>query len=193
MFLNLSEAKLPTTEKLKSTIYICLITGNSFMSPIIKDFTNSPFSHVGLSFDDSMNEIYTFNTTGFDKESFYNNKRYTPETPFSIYTVEVDSVKSAEFKAVLDDMYSQKKNYRYNYLGILTMFLSGKNKSFTNSNSFFCSEFTSWALEQMTGNTLFNKRYEFIVPADFTKNKNFKFYYRGKVGNYKEHRKNKEI
>jgi len=164
-------------------VYVCLINGSSIFSETIKKYTDSSFSHAGLSFDLSLNDIYTFNINGFTVEGFFKNKKYDPDTTFSLYRTMVNKDKLNEFKKQIETMYANKKNYSYNWMGILNLAVFKKERNFINTDSFFCSEFVSYSLDQMSDTPLFNKKYEFITPSDFTKAK-FKFLYRGKVKNY---------
>lgn len=165
-------------------VYICLFSNNALISKAIKKVTNSPFSHVGISFDLSLNTIYTFNLRGFDIEGFKENNLYNPEATFSLYSCMIDEDKLYSFKNSLEEMYKNKKNYSYNWLGIIALGLTNQRFSIKNNNSYFCSEFVSLVIENLCGYKVFNKPNEYITPNDFTKIKKFKFLYRGKVKNY---------
>ena len=73
----------------KKTIYVMLTDTGTLFTKIIKMFTNAPYNHVSLVFDENLEEIYSFGRkrprnpliAGFIREDVYNGTyRYFQNT-----------------------------------------------------------------------------------------------------------------
>ena len=80
----------------------------------------------------------------------------------------------------LQEIEAQKKQYRYNFLGLFGVML---NKPIDRKKAFFCSQFVATLLKEC--NIIhFEKPLSLIAPHDLQKVCKFQFVYEGKLKDY---------
>ncbi|MFW6015198.1 MAG: hypothetical protein ACOCRK_02025 [bacterium] len=137
-------------------IYIIFNNSSHIISKIITKFTKGDFSHASLSLT-GMDQIISFGdgkkNNGIQVENiyeFYSNRKPDRIKIISFFVTEYDYEKIYE---ILTRFRKQFKKYRYSYRGlILFPFLPSvpPHHSLWNKKEFFCSQFLSWCLGNIT-------------------------------------------
>ena len=174
-------------EKKSKKIYIVLTYTGTFMSKIIKLFTRAKYCHVSISLDKKLNKMYSFGRLnpynpfiggfvheGIDRGTFKRFKR----TKAEIYEIKVTNIQYNKIKKLIKDFDNNKDEYKFNRLG---MFLAGINYKYTKENSFYCSEFVKYLIEEAE---IELELKDIMKPIDFIKIIDDDFLYKGKLRNY---------
>lgn len=135
-------------------IYIILTHTGTILSRIIKKYTKDEFSHVSISLDINLKEMYSFGRLnpynalwgGFiheyiDKGTF---KRFY-KTKTKIYSLEITEEQNEKVKNNIERIKRNKKDYKFNMLGLLAV---GFHKKIRKEHSFYCAEFIKYVLEK---------------------------------------------
>ena len=167
-------------------LYIVLSRTSSILSRIITRATGDRFSHVSLSLDDNINEMYSFGRIyaytpligGFVRESlkFGTMKRFrTAEVV--ILRVPITNEKWEEIENFIETMYRERKKYHYSFRGA---YKAWHGIPFHRENYFYCSEFVRFLLEKFS---LIDKdEYGDVVrPYDFLKLRRGEKVYQGRL------------
>lgn len=168
-------------------IYIILTYTGTILSKIVKIYTRKEYSHVSISLDSDLTQMYSFGrlnpynpfTGGFvheavDKGTF---KRFK-KTKTKIYSLEIDEEKYEKLEKIINDIQQRKKLYKFNLIGLLAVALNVKIK---REKYFYCAEFVKYVLEQSQVLTL----PDIIKPADFEKVQELDEVYQGILKEYK--------
>jgi hypothetical protein len=178
MFL-LNESKKENGKK--QGMYIVLTYTDTLFAKVEKKILNVPYTHCSVSLDESLTDVWAFNTSGFLKENVFENE-VMKNSKYSIYFLELDDIQYHKMKMLLNHFITNKESFSYNFKGIFNI-ISFKKPTETNEK-FFCSEFVAHLINEINPNYL-NKHKSLMTPYNFAKNKNFKFLCRGnKLGNY---------
>ncbi|WP_138204833.1 hypothetical protein [Haloimpatiens lingqiaonensis] len=173
----------------KYEVVILLTNTGTFLSKVIKQYTNEPYTHVSIGFDIELNEIYSFGRIfphnpligGFIVEDRYKGL-YSIFTNVNcaVYTLEVDRLQYEKMKEIINKFHNDKHKYKYNFLGL---FAVACNIPFKRENAYFCSQFAATVLEG-SNIKIFNKKCELVTPSDFRTCKHLKLIYSGNLMNY---------
>lgn len=168
-------------------IYIVLTYTGTFLSRFIKIYTGDEFSHVSISLDKDLNEMYSFGRLnpynpfigGFIHEKVNDGtfKRF-PKTKAAIYGLRVTSCQYDKIKQIIKDIANQKSNYKFNVIGL---FATGLNIRYQKDNAFYCAEFVKYIFDEAKININLP---ELVKPNDFKKVEKLKLKYRGTLKNY---------
>lgn len=163
-------------------VFIVLSNTNTIFGKAIKTVTKEPFNHSGISFNTKLNEIYSFNRSGFIIDNINYNKTkdrfkyalYMYLAPMEEYLTMVDALKS-----ILK--YGDK--FSYNIRGLFDN-LIGKSTEYDYKK--FCSEFVAEIVKAGNPNLL-KKPKNLYTPYGLVKdNKNFIFLKKGFIDEYDE-------
>lgn len=170
-------------------VYIVLMHTKTLPARFIKFFTGYAYTHVGLSLDESCEEIYSFGRkqihsflkSGFTKEkkngAFFQKFRHTR---CQIYEIKTSDNCYETLKNNLIHMELHKDLYKYDFLGI---FLRYFKIPYFKENYFVCSYFVAKVL--VDAEILhFAKEPYFVEPKDFSKFTELKKIYEGKYISY---------
>ena len=140
--------------KILKEVYIVLSRTNTFLSRTISFFTRDEFTHASISFDPSLNVMYSFGRKnpynpfigGFVEESknFGTFKRFD-NSLIKIIKINIKAEQYRKIQQLIDEMKIHADRYRYNYEGLL---LAAISKNLENSHAFYCSEFVKMILEE---------------------------------------------
>lgn len=135
-------------------IYIVLTHTGTLLSRIIKSFTKDEFSHISISLDIELNEMYSFGRLnpynpfwgGFvhehiDKGTFKRFKR----TRAKVYSLRVTEEQYQIMQNNIDQIQIEKDKYKFNIFGL---FAAGFHKKIGKEYSFYCAEFVKYIIEQ---------------------------------------------
>ena len=167
------------------TIYIVLTHTGTILSNIIKTYTKDEFSHVSISLDEELNDMYSFGRLhpynpfwgGFVKEDIYSGtfKRFR-KTKTAIFAVSVTEEQYMRIYYQIQQV--QRENYDFNVIGL---FAIGFQKRIEMQHSFYCAEFVKYVLEQsgIPTNTP-----DMVRPEDFKQMPGITQVYSGLLRNY---------
>lgn len=140
-------------------IYIILTHTGTTLSKIVKGFTKYEFSHVSISLDVDLNEMYSFGrlrpynafVAGFvheqiDKGTF---KRFF-KTRAKIYYLQVTDEQYGKIENTIEQFKTDKESYKFNILGL---FAAGFHKKIGKDHSFYCAEFVKYVLDEASVET----------------------------------------
>ena len=169
-------------------IYIVLTHTGTFLSRIIKSYTKKEFSHVSISLDKDLNEMYSFGrlnpynpvNAGFVHEEIDVGtfKRFK-NTKAEVYSLDVTIKQYKKIVNLIKNFKKHKNEYKFNIIGLFGVAF---HKKIRKKNSFYCAEFVKYVLEKCDVDI---KLPELIKPMDFKNIEKLKLLYHGKLKNYK--------
>lgn len=174
----------------KTPIYIVLTDSGTMLSRTIKHYTQAPYNHVSISFDEELTDMYSFGrkkplnplVAGFVKEDVCDGTySYFPETTCAIYRYEVSVRTASKLKRIIRTFEENKEFYTYNLLGLFGVPLK---VPISNGYSYFCSQFVAEVLKR-AGLGLWEKPSALVTPEDFRDLKEFELIYEGQLNRYK--------
>ena len=168
-------------------IYIILTHTGTTLSKIIKNYTKDEFSHVSISLDVELKEMYSFGRLnpynpfwgGFVHERINSGtfKRFR-NTRCKIYSLEVSEEQYNNVRGIIEYIKTSKQLQNFNVIGL---FAVGFNRKVSFENSFYCAEFVKFVLDNARIKTNLP---EMIKPEDFKNIEGLKEVYKGLLRNY---------
>ena len=156
------------------SIFILLTKSDTYISKIIKLTTSDTYTHVSISFDESLQPLYSFSRkfvnlplpAGLRSEpltkGFYKKYDYIP---CALYELQVeDDVYNAARQEVAQ-MMVEAPRYRFSVIGLV---LCRLGIPFHRQRHYFCSQFVSEILNQSNALPL-PKDPSLMRPNDYTK------------------------
>ena len=176
----------------KVPIFVILTDGKTAGNKLVTKITKTPYGHSSISFDLSLDKVYSFGTNRDGKnpnnrfmtfveesKSFWNNLT-NGMMDYHIFAIFIDKKKKDKMWKRIKQMIKNKTKFSYNYLGIFGYLLHTPVKV---KNSFFCSEFIA-ALFKTVGIELFDKPDGLVAPHDFALSNKFIKIEEGKIKDY---------
>ena len=168
-------------------IYIVLTHTGTVLSRIIKGYTRDEFSHVSISLDKELKEMYSFGRLnpynpfwgGFVQEgiNFGTFKRFR-KTVCKIYSLKITEEQYNNVRGMIEYIKSSKQLHKFNVIGL---FAVGFNKRISFENSFYCAEFVKYVLDK---SGIENNLPELIKPEDFKNIRGLNEIYSGRLRKY---------
>lgn len=155
------------------TIYILLTQSETCVSKIINLTTDDMYTHISISFDESLEPMYSFSRkytysplpAGLRIEplrsGFYERYNYIP---CALYELKVTSEVYESAKQQVESMMTESIKYQFSVIGLL---LCRLNIPFHYGNLYFCSEFVSDVLDRNNAIKL-PKVPSLMRPNDYT-------------------------
>lgn len=153
-------------------IYIVLTHTGTILSQIIKNYTKDEFSHVSISLDIELKEMYSFGRLnpynpfwgGFVHEYINKGtfKRFC-DTRVKVYSLEITEKQYEKIKNNIKQIEKERDSYKFNILGLLA---AGFHKRIKMKRSFYCAEFVKYVMEKAEINI---ELPEVVKPEDFKK------------------------
>lgn len=169
-------------------IYIVLTHTGTLLSKIIQNYTKDEFSHVSISLDNELKEMYSFGRLhpynafwgGFvheyiDKGTF----RRFYKTRSKIYSLEIAEEQFENLNNIIEEIKKAKENYHFNILGL---FAAGFDKRIKREKYFYCAEFVKYVMENAKIHTGLP---DVVKPEDFKKIDRLQEVYYGLLRKYK--------
>lgn len=169
-------------------IYIVLTRTGTMLSRIIRGFTKDEYTHVSISLDKELYEMYSFGRLnpynpfigGFvheyiDKGTF---KRFK-NTKALILQVEVTEEQYNKMRDIIKYVKKNKEKYTFNVTG---MFLSAIKVKVRKRRSFYCAQFIKYLLDRAK---VKNNIEDTVRPENFKEMPNLKIVYEGYLRKYK--------
>lgn len=168
-------------------VYIVLTHTGTTLSRIIKWFTKDEFSHVSISLDLELNEMYSFGRlnpynpfwAGFVHE--YLNKgtfKRFYKTQAKIYSLKVTDDQYENLKNGIIKFEHEREEYSFNIIGLLAVAIHMKIKK---ENSFYCAEFVKYVMEK---SNIYTGLPEIVRPENFKKIIGMQEIYKGLLQKY---------
>ena len=152
-------------------IYIFLTRTGTRVANVIGALTGDRFAHASISLDREMTELYSFARrgihnpfySGFEKENIHHGIFAIFGDCYShLYRLTVTDEVYDRMRSTLHEMYRNRFNYRYNFLGLLSCAF-GVPSNFRHH--YTCSQFVSWILEY-SGAAVLPKNMGLMKPDD---------------------------
>lgn len=170
-------------------IYIVLTHTGTALSTIIKYYTKDEFSHVSISLDEELEEMYSFGRLnpynpfwgGFVHESIKNGtfKRFK-NTRTEIYSLNIEDEQYNRLVKIINHFKMNTQKYSFNILGLACVSIKRKIR---RKNNFYCAEFVKHVLKS-AGITSVAELPEIIKPEDFKKIEGLQLEYKGLLKKY---------
>lgn len=171
-------------------VYIVLTQTQTYPARAIHLYTNEPYAHASLAFDDDLAEMYSFARRGIRNpfnagfieedinEGVFGKCR---STTCNIYQLKITEQQYIKLREEIEIFKQNKDDYSYNFLGLLA---AAVNIPIKAKQRYFCSQFVAYVLDR-SGIHIFNKNYALIKPRDIRLNPRLKSIYRGKLCEYR--------
>lgn len=176
-------------------VYIVLYGQKSFVSKSIQKFTNAPYSHASISFDTSMQNIFSFGRlkiqteenhyetkNGAIREAFVSKigmRQFPKQALYEIYTVFITEEDIARMKKRVYEIYDNPEQYRFSFIGLARYLLGIPSKA---SKKMFCSQFVTSLLS--IGGVALDRSPSLYSPYEIKDIKNVIFVENGILENY---------
>lgn len=170
-------------------IYIVISQTGTILSRILKIITGAKYNHASISLARDLQTMYSFGRLwaynpflgGFVQESLrYGTFRRFKNAEAVVAAIPVTEECYQQMQEFLDNMYVDRKNYHYNYIGL---FLAGVKIQYCSKNTYYCSEFVKDVLIRFE--IMEERQFEPIVqPIHILEQLQDYVVYRGKLRNY---------
>lgn len=171
-------------------IYLLFSHSGSMFSRAINAYTRESFTHISISLDDELNEVYSFGRlhpynpflAGFVREDIENGTfgRF-PETFCSLYLLKVGEKQREDIILEIGRFKSESYKYHYNFLGLFTGLF---DIPFPRKYNYFCSQFVAGVLLK-NGIQITNKNPGLTSPMDMMIYPELELLYTGYLREYK--------
>ena len=148
---------------------------------VIRKVTNGRYTHASLSFDTSLENLYTFNLVNKIKRnggiSFESLSSYIKECPDALIKVQVIFVKPSDMKIIkmkIDEYVANYRNTSYNVANCFDVAINRARKS--KDFSMICSEFVASVLKAANIDITNGKSPNIVTPKDLSTVVNNKVY-----------------
>ena len=149
-----------------------LSRSETMVSRLIGLFTSEPYTHVSISFKESLAPMYSFARLGTlplpgGLRLEYADRGYYKEhyhIPCALYAFQVSDEIFNTARTLVRKMMDEQERYNYNVLGLL---LCKLNIAYSRPYHYFCSEFVSNVLEKSHALKL-PKPPSLMRPCDYT-------------------------
>ena len=175
-------------------VYIVLTQTNTYPARAIRFYTNEPYAHASISFDEDLKEMYSFArkgiynpfNAGFIRENIEEGVfgRFS-STTCCVYRLQITNTQYHKLREVINEFRYNKDAYSYNYLGLIGAAFNIPVKS---KQKYFCSQFVAYVLEQ-SGINIFEKNYAMVKPKDIRVNPKLESIYHGRLSEYRTHKR----
>lgn len=178
-----------TNQNQEREIYIVISQTGTILSRILKGITKAEYNHASLSLDRGLHTMYSFGRLhaynpwigGFVMESpHWGTFKRFQDTEAIVLSVPVTQTQYEELENFLQQMYSEKRKYHYNYLGVMLALFS---IVYQQENYYYCSEFVRDTLDRFA--VIEAHKFERIVkPENFLSVCGENVVFSGKLQNY---------
>ncbi|QIK69723.1 hypothetical protein G7062_05175 [Erysipelothrix sp. HDW6C] len=168
----------------ENNVYIVLSDTGSMLTRAIQLYTKSPYNHVSISFDETLNSLYSFGRKsprnpfigGFVEESFYGGtfKRFK-ETRCLVLKLSVDDETVNILKEKVGAFVANKDDYHYDFIGLLAYLFK---KRVIRQNHYYCTEFVAEVMAE-ADMYCWELPPHLVTPQDFTQIDNSEVVYEG--------------
>ena len=182
-------------------IFLTFTAGIAQFSKVIMAYTNSDFSHSGISLSSKMDKIYSFNMQTDAKMgglSFESIEKYTTYgiEHFKVLVLFVDKDAKAKIKEQIDFFINNKKTTKYGFENFFNIVFNIPTKN-NKKMRMVCSQFVDYLLKSV-GVDITNKPSNLVSPENLinsSSNDNINIYqlFDGNIKKYKQKDIDKKI
>jgi hypothetical protein len=168
-------------------VYIVLTYSGTVLSNIVKIYTKKDYSHVSISLDKDLNQMYSFGRHnayiafwgGFVHESpkFGTFKRFK-KTKTKVYSLDVSKKQYNKITKIINEFDLNKEKYSFNIIGLFAVALHLRVKI---NRSYYCAEFVKYVLDNALVKTNLP---DIVKPNDFEKIEGIELIYKGALNKY---------
>ena len=183
-----------TTSEKKRSIYVVVTRTGIGPARAIRLISRMPYSHVSLSGDASLHQLYSFcrNYTYVPLPASFNTEligegtlgKFT-DIPCEIYEIPLTEEQYSHFQCMIDHFIACRKLYSYSLIGLLRVKLQIESEL---RYKFVCSQFVAYVLEEC--GVRLDKAPCLYSPDDLRYLPDAKLIYRGELNRY-YHEQNK--
>ncbi|HBI85909.1 MAG TPA: hypothetical protein DDX71_06440 [Ruminococcus sp.] len=176
-----------TEQKSRSVFVVVTSTGTS-VARAIRVLTKMPYSHVSLSSDASLRELYSFSRSfcRVPLPATFNRELIGEGTlgrfdriPCEIYEIPMTQAQYARYEALIQHFVSCRKMYSYSLMGLIWVKLQKERQL---QNKFVCSQFVAYVLEEC--GIVIDKPPCLCTPEDLRHLPEARLIYRGELNSY---------
>ncbi|WP_342028656.1 hypothetical protein [Oceanobacillus limi] len=173
----------------QKVVYVLLTDTGTVFTKLIQKFTNAPYNHASIVFDENLDEIYSFGRksprnpllAGFIKEDVYfGTYRYFDNTRCLLLKMEVPLKEYLRIRNEIQGFRNQKDIYSYNLLGLVGVAV---RRPIHQRNKYFCSQFVAEVFEK-SGLNLWELPSALVTPNHFLMHPRFEIVYEGRLYDY---------
>ena len=161
----------------KDPLYVILMDLNMMRNKVIKAFTKSPFSHSAISFDASLNDMYSFANerddegnvlrTGFTPERKSTYLNINKNCKCKVFALFVNNRQMINVKNLVEYYKNNITKTAYNMFSILGIVVNKNLKRATNDPlKMICSQFVYTILMAAEIHSNINKDASHVTPGD---------------------------
>lgn len=170
-------------------IYLVLTRTGTWLSKTIGYFTQDEYTHLSISFDNTLNNMFSFGRTnpsnpfsgGFVVEDISSGVfKMFPNAKCLVYKKTITEDQYINLKSGLEDFLNDKDAYKYSVLGLIGIQL---NYPIERSYYYFCSQFVFKLLID-AGVEIGEINASLSKPTDILSLNNLDFYYEGYIRDY---------
>lgn len=172
----------------EKTIYFLFTDTGTYLSRLINYVTKQPLNHVSIAFEPDLQEVYSFGRKkphnpfigGFVKEDIRSD--FLKNSACAVYSFQMSEGDCEKVKDKIQEIEMQKSNYKYNFLGLIGVFLQVE---INREDALFCSQFVAKVLQDVES-LQFRSPICFTTPADIRNHQGLELIYQGILGNYQQ-------
>jgi hypothetical protein len=175
-------------------VFVLLTHTGTTLATAIKKFTGDPYSHASISFDSSLENMYSFGRKYKDGKlvgSFVIEnirtglfKNVADKATYSIYVTFVTEEEKELMEEKLRYFIDNEDSFKYNFRGLILHSLGIQSE---RDDAYFCSQFVDIVLSA-SGKDYFKQHHSMVRPYDFARHKDFHFVAKGLLKNYDQHK-----
>lgn len=185
-------------------VYIILYAQNSLVSKTIRTATKTPYSHASISFDSSMQHIFSFGKlkiredensrrvhNGAIRESFISKigmREFPKEAQYEIYTIFIPKDNLEKMRKRIHEIFDNPERYKFSIIGLVRYYLGLVSES---TSKMFCSQFVATILA--TGNVNLERSPSLYSPYELKDIQNVIFVERDVLKNFSRKRFDKQM
>lgn len=169
-------------------IYMVVMRTDTIPAKAIRMATRVPYSHVSLSPDASLKQMFSFcrSYSRIPLPATFNEELigqgtlgHFEEIPCEIYKIPVTEEKYQRFLMLIDHFQACRRQYSYSLMGLVRVRLQIEKQL---SNKFVCSQFVAYMLESC--GVKLDKPASLYAPDDFRTLPDAELVYRGELNSY---------
>ncbi len=179
---------MSTSEQKKRSVYIVVTRTGTGPARVIRLFSRMPYTHVSLSGDPSLRQLYSFcrNYTPLPFPATFNRELIGEGTfgkfsniPCEVYKVPLTEEQYERFQCMIDHFLTCRKLYSYSIMGLLRVRFQIESEL---QNKFVCSQFVAYVLDEC--GVKLDKPASLYSPDDLRFLPDARLIYRGELNRY---------
>lgn len=166
-------------------LYIMLTRNETLFCKLITLYTGQTYAHSSLLFAEDFTQGYSFSRKyinnpfigGFMLETYEPWLKKFPHSKCCVYKLQVTQEQYDEVYKMVHSFYEEREKYTYNILGVVGRVF---NLEISPENSYFCSQFLAYVLQE-SGVLDLGKKPICVTPSDFVGHPDLTLIYEGSL------------